>query len=181
MNWRNFSAGFAAATVLAAGAGTWAIVRAEDATAKMGFPRRTFFDLGATNPGNGYIRASGALGGPESISSPNNIFQLTCRQERKVCTTESIAQIGSNQIGDIDTTTFAITKWEPDLVEADSGENSPECVTIKLVIHRRDKLVEYVRSPKSGPHRAGLCLAIQRRTIVWQLLEPPYWRGKSEQ
>jgi hypothetical protein len=158
--------GFAAAIVIALAGGIWLLREIDKADILMG--SKTYFDLGETQPGHGYVSFEGALGGAE-MAFPNNIFKATCVQERAVCETADLHQIRSSQVSGINTDTYQITKWTPDLIEAVSSPEIPVCVKITLVIHRKQEYVEYVRAPRDND--SELCKAIDKRTIGWTIVD----------
>ena len=176
-NWKSFALGFAAAALLFIGGGIWLLRKIDENNANIIMPPKTFFDAAETAPlRDGYIAFSGSLGGKEPIGAPSNIFYAECHQKRMVCDTIDIRQIGHNQMGELNKDSYSITKWTPDLVEAESS--SPLCVTVTLVIRRKSKVVEYIRASKENVS-AEFCKSVEKRTIVWTLEDSPFWRKLS--
>lgn len=173
VRWSSFALGFTVAAVATGAAGAWLVKRTVEVGEEWVLPRRYFADTGDLPRGNGSVLFSGSIGGKESMAYPYNIFQGRCDQVDRECRTEAVQKIGDQQLSSIDTSTFRVTTWTPDLIVAESGENSPMCVTISLRIRRPEKVVEYIRSPKPRTPDAELCQAVERRTMVWTIEEPP--------
>lgn len=171
MHWKSFLGGFGIALVLTVAACGWLIIKVEQQPIMMGLGFH-FYDEQA-KPGDGYVMFSGALGGGEMHLS--NIFTGTCREARMTCETADVAQIDHNRIGDLNTDIYSITKWTPEIIEAQNGPDWPRCVTIKLVIHRKTKLVEYIRSPRAAKVKG--CEAVEQRTIG-RVVGEPEWKAK---
>ena len=173
MSWRSFALGFVAAAIGCAAFMTWTLRRPDLASQHWVLPSASFVDIGEVQPGSGYLMFAGSLGPRDSISSAYNIFQGVCNQAEGVCRTASVQRLGYNQLSDIDQSSFGIVKWTPDLIVAESGENSPLCVTITLNIRRIDEAVEYVRTPKSPSPDRGRCQSLKQETQVWKIINPP--------
>jgi hypothetical protein len=171
--WKSFALGFGLSTIACAGFTVWLLREIDQVSQRWVLPRASFTDMGDAYPGAGYVHFTGSIGGRESMAYPYNLFQGRCFQDEGVCRTESVQKIGPNQLSDIDTTTFKIAKWTPDIIVAESGEDSPMCVTITLNIRRAAKTVEYIRSPKSPLPNSEMCKAIKLSTRVWEITEPP--------
>ncbi len=171
MHWKSFLGGFGIATVLIVAASGWANIKALQQPIIMG-SGFNFYDDKAKQ-GNGYIHFSGALGGGE-MRTPN-IFTGTCRQDRMTCETADVAQIAPHQVGGLHTDVYYVTKWTPEIVQAQNGPDWPTCVTIRIVIHRQTKLVEYIRSPRAEKVKG--CELLEQRTIG-RVIGEPDWLAK---
>lgn len=172
MRWKSFLGGFGIATVLMVAASGWVIVKVEQQPIRMGSVFNLYDDK--AKRGQGYIAFSGALGGGEMHTS--NIFAGTCREVRMTCETADVAQIAPHQVGRLHNDVYYVTKWTPEIVEAQSGPGWPRCVTIKIVIHRQTKLVEYIRAPRAGNVKRG-CEYLEQRTIG-RIIGEPNWLAK---
>jgi hypothetical protein len=173
MRWKGFGGGFVAGTAVSALVGGWAVVQSLKAGEDWTLPPRSFRAYGDVANGAGRVLFTGSIGGPEATAKPYNIFQGWCDQAELTCETQSVSKIGPGQLSSIDTSTYRITKWTPDLIIAESGDDWPVCVSIALHIRPPDKLVEYVRSPRAGVQQSELCRSTERRTVVWTIGDPP--------
>jgi hypothetical protein len=171
MNWKSFLAGFGIAFIIAVPACGWLIFKIEQTPIKMG--EKQFFDDGVTAPGNGYVEFSGTLGAGPSI------FTGTCREIRKTCDTADVRQITPDRMGDLHMDTYNITKWTPESIEAASVPGFPRCVTIKLIIHRKSKLVEYIRSPRETMLDDDRCKLLEQRSIGVVIGDPAWAKKES--
>jgi hypothetical protein len=172
MHWKSFFSGFGIAAVLMVAASGWVIIKGEQQPIQMGLGFN-FYDAKA-QPGQGYITFSGLLGGG-GMHTPN-IFTGTCREVRMTCETADVAQIAPHKVGDLYTDVYNVTKWTPEIVEAQNGPGFPKCVTIRIVIHRQTKLVEYIRSPRAEKVKG--CEYLEQRTIGSVIGEPEF-RGPN--
>jgi hypothetical protein len=168
MHWKSFFSGFGIAAVLMAVACGWVIFKVGQQPIIMGLG----FDLydAKAQLGHGYITFSGALGGGEMHTS--NIFTGTCREIRMTCETADVAQIAPHQVGHLYTDVYYVTKWTPEIIEAQNGPDWPTCVTIRIVVHRQTKLVEYIRSPRAAKMKG--CEQVEQRTIGRVIGEPDW-------
>lgn len=167
-SWKTFIIGFLAATVIATTGAIWLTVRFENQPFRL--PPKIFVDSGEVPSGKSYVHFEGTIGGDEPMANPDNIFAGTCRQERKTCETNDVAMLGPNHLGSINSDTYEITRWTPELIVAENG--FPECASIKLIILRIEKIVQYVRIPKNPPSNSALCKHTERRSITWTIGNP---------
>ena len=158
MNWKSFSLGFLLAVVLSIVGFGW--LTNEISKVPMTLPPKMYFETNNRVPGEGYLHFEGSIGGIEPIANPENIFSGSCIEASSICRTQDVKMIGANQLGPINTDTYRITTWSPDVVVAESANQGPECVPTRI------------KRPKH----------FEKRTVVWtaiQLFPPLSFRGPS--
>ena len=177
MDYKSFIAGFGAALIVSTGLSVWLYHQIEMANEHLILPEKRFTFL----PDQGVIIFNGSIGGREKMANPDNIYQGYCEKAAGTCETQDVQRIGVNQIGSINSDTYRITKWTPNLIVAESAGDYPVCVDIKLNIRPKEETIEYVRSPKSPVPDSELCRALERRTMVWTIEDPPSsLKGKAK-
>lgn len=132
------------------------------------FPAKSFFDGGGAG---GYVYMTGTLTG-EGIPYKNNTAVIVCYRQRRECLTYSVDQIGSRQIGRLDSPLFYdVTLWNDDEVVA-SSEFVCSKVTIRLT--RKTETALWVVEPIN--HSRDQCRNADTKALKWTIEDSPAWK-----
>lgn len=135
-------------------------------------PKR--FNVIPFGPGLETIAVSGTLTG-EGIDYANNSVLIYCRQEAMDCWIVDIAQVGPNQIGDLQIpTNYAVTRWDADVVVMGSANLYP-CRRETISIQKRTQSVVWVQEPINQTD--ANCLKSDTKLYKWTIDDSPKWRA----
>ena len=139
------------------------------------FDSKAFFDSAQTAVADGEVYVAGTLTGP-GIGYPNNSTAITCYKDRKECFTYSVAQIGPNQIGRLDSPMrFPITKWDAHEVVARGTGDAVECSVVTITIDRKSETALWVT--ESINQTRVQCRDANTKLLKWTIEDPPAWKA----
>jgi len=139
------------------------------------FAPKAFYDSAQTT-GEGQVYVAGTLTG-DGVAYKNNTVAVTCYQDRMECLTSSVEQIGSNQVGRLDSpVTYSVIKWAPDEIVAGDSGDAPDCRKVTINIVRKTASVVWVEEPVNQS-RAN-CKDADTRLLKWTIEDPPAWKAR---
>src|SRR5262249_27643527 len=115
------------------------------------FDNNAFHDTGPTDFGDDVVSIAGTLTG-DGVANKNNTVAVTCYQDRMECLAYSIAQIGPNQVGRLETPSiFPITNWNSDNIIAVESGDTVACRKATINIQRKMKTALWIEEPINQP------------------------------
>jgi hypothetical protein len=137
------------------------------------FASKAFYDSAQTT-GEGHVYIAGTLSG-EGVAYKNNTVAVTCYKDRMECLTYSVAQIGPNQVGRLDSpASYPVTKWDAYEIVATDSEASMNCRKVTISIVRKSQTAVWVEEPINQSSAA--CKDAETRVLKWTI-EEPGWKA----
>ncbi len=170
MGWKSFALGVvvgAAALGAVAHLPRPASKVAEDET--IIFSDKTFFDTGTTGIGDGALMFSGTSSG-EHVGYKNNTLSATCVEADMRCVVASAAQIGRDQVNNINIDDWQVTQWSPSLIVA---KYEGLCGTSTINVLRSSESIGYVVEPTN--QSKPMCDRSDSQIHKWTVGRSLYW------
>ena len=139
------------------------------------FAPKAFFDSAQTGPGEGSVYISGTLSG-DGVNYKNNTVAITCYKDRMECLTYSVAQIGPNQVGRLDSpASYPVSKWDSYEIVATEPELPMNCRKVTISIVRKSATAVWVEEPINQSSAA--CKDAETRVLKWTIEDSPGWKA----
>ena len=148
--------------------------RHEENAQQVIFAEKAYFDSAETALGQSWVYVAGTLTG-DGIPYKNNSVAVTCYKDRMECISYLVEQIGSNQIGRLDSpTTYPVVKWDNYLIVAVGG-GEVNCRRDTISISRKTHAAVWVQERIDKSWAA--CKEADRRVLTWTIEDSPGWKA----
>jgi hypothetical protein len=138
------------------------------------FAQKDFYDSAQTT-GEGFVSISGTLSG-DGVAYKNNTVAVSCYKDRMECLTNSIEQIGPNQVSRLaQPTSYPITKWDTYEIVATGLVTSMSCRKDTISIVRKSQSAVWVEEPINQSSAA--CKNADTRLLKFTIEDSPGWKA----
>ena len=137
------------------------------------FDSKAFYDSEQTT-GEGQVYIAGTLTG-DGVFYKNNSVAVTCYKDRMECLTYSVEQIGSNQVGRLDSPKrYPVTEWNAYEIVATDSDDSMNCRKATISIVRKSGTAVWVEEPINQSR--ATCKNSDSRVLKWTIED---WSGQK--
>jgi hypothetical protein len=138
------------------------------------FAAKSFYDSAQTT-GEGFVYISGTLSG-DGVAYKNNTVAVSCYKDRMECLTNSIEQIGSNQVSRLAwPISYPITKWDSYEIVANELVTSMSCRKDTISIIRKSESAVWVEKPVN--QSSAVCKNADTRILKWTIEDSLNWKA----
>ena len=138
------------------------------------FAAKSFYDSTQT-AGEGFVYISGTLSG-DGVAYKNNTVAVSCYKDRMECLTNSIEQIGPNQVSRLaQPISHPITKWDSYEIVATGLVTPMSCRKDTISIVRKSESAVWVEEPVN--QSSALCKNADTRILKWTIEDSPDWKA----